>query len=172
MSGKPSKPSSPSSSMLYGSSISAESMKVIAESIGVGSLSDDAAKELAEDVSIKLKRIVQDAAKFMNHAKRQKLSVRDIDMSLKVRNVEPQYGFVAKDFIPFRFASGGGRELHFTEDKEIDLGEITSTNSVKIPLDLTLRSHWFVVEECNPLCPKTPSALEGFPVTGLGQSSY
>ncbi|KRK02370.1 transcription initiation factor TFIID subunit 6 isoform X1 [Drosophila yakuba] len=159
MSGKPSKSSNASSSMLYGSSISAESMKVIAESIGVGSLSDDAAKELAEDVSIKLKRIVQDAAKFMHHAKRQKLSVRDIDMALKVRNVEPQYGFVAKDFIPFRFASGGGRELHFTEDKEIDLGEITSSNSVKIPLDLTLRSHWFVVEGVQPTVPENPPPL-------------
>ncbi|XP_017034519.1 transcription initiation factor TFIID subunit 6 isoform X2 [Drosophila kikkawai] len=157
MSGKPAKANS--ASMLYGSSISAESMKVIAESIGVGSLSDDAAKELAEDVSIKLKRIVQDAAKFMHHAKRQKLSVRDIDMSLKVRNVEPQYGFVSKDFIPFRFASGGGRELHFTEDKEIDLNEITSSNSVKIPLDLTLRSHWFVVEGVQPTVPENPPPL-------------
>lgn len=145
--------------MLYGSSISAESMKVIAESIGVGSLSDDAAKELAEDVSIKLKRIVQDAAKFMHHAKRQKLSVKDIDMSLKVRNIEPQYGFMTKDFIPFRFASGGGRELHFTEDKEIDLNEITANNSIKIPLDLTLRSHWFVVEGTQPTVPENPPPL-------------
>ncbi|XP_070136202.1 transcription initiation factor TFIID subunit 6 isoform X2 [Drosophila bipectinata] len=159
MSGKASKSNSATSSMLYGSSMSAESMKVIAESIGVGSLSDDAAKELAEDVSIKLKRIIQDAVKFMHHAKRQKLSVRDIDMSLKVRNVEPQYGFVAKDFIPFRFASGGGRELHFTEDKEIDLSEITSTNTVKIPLDITLRSHWFVVEGVQPTVPENPPPL-------------
>ncbi|XP_034480885.1 transcription initiation factor TFIID subunit 6 isoform X2 [Drosophila innubila] len=159
MSNKSSKNSSAASSMLYGSSISAESMKVIAESIGVGSLSDDAAKELAEDVSIKLKRIVQDAAKFMHHAKRQKLSVKDIDMSLKVRNIEPQYGFVAKDFIPFRFASGGGRELHFTEDKEIDLSEIAGNSSVKIPLDLTLRSHWFVVEGIQPTVPENPPPL-------------
>ncbi|XP_023179190.2 transcription initiation factor TFIID subunit 6 isoform X2 [Drosophila hydei] len=159
MSNKSSKTSSAASSMLYGSSISAESMKVIAESIGVGSLSDDAAKELAEDVSIKLKRIVQDAAKFMHHAKRQKLSVKDIDMSLKVRNIEPQYGFMTKDFIPFRFASGGGRELHFTEDKEIDLSEITANNSIKIPLDLTLRSHWFVVEGIQPTVPENPPPL-------------
>jgi len=95
----------------------------------------------------------------MHHAKRQKLSVKDIDMSLKVRNIEPQYGFVAKDFIPFRFASGGGRELHFTEDKEIDLSEIASNSSVKIPLDLTLRSHWFVVEGIQPTVPENPPPL-------------
>lgn len=59
-------------SFLYGTTLSAESMKVIAESRGVGTLPDDAAKELAEDVSYKLKQIVQDAAKFMHHAKREK----------------------------------------------------------------------------------------------------
>ncbi|XP_034110963.1 transcription initiation factor TFIID subunit 6 isoform X1 [Drosophila sulfurigaster albostrigata] len=159
MSNKSSKTNNAASSMLYGSSISAESMKVIAESIGVGSLSDDAAKELAEDVSLKLKRIVQDAAKFMHHAKRQKMSVRDIDQSLKIRNIEPQYGFVSKDFVPFRFASGGGRELHFTEDKELDLSEITANSSIKIPLDLTLRSHWFVVEGIQPTVPENPPPL-------------
>ncbi|XP_022231171.2 transcription initiation factor TFIID subunit 6 isoform X2 [Drosophila obscura] len=159
MSGKLVKSSTASSSMLYGSVYSAESIKVIAESIGVGTLSDDAAKELGEDISIKLKRIVQDAAKFRNHAKRQKLLISDIDMSLKVRNVEPQYGFVSKDHIPFRFASGGGRELHFTEDKEIDLSEITANNMVKIPLDSTLRSHWFVVEGIQPTVPENPPPL-------------
>lgn len=45
--------------MLYGTTLSVESMKVIAESIGVGALPDDAAKELADDVSFKIKQIVQ-----------------------------------------------------------------------------------------------------------------
>lgn len=98
---------------LYGTTLSVESIKVIAESIGLNALPDDAAKELADDVSYKLKQIVQDSAKFMHHAKRQKLTISDIDHSLKTRNIEPQYGFVSHDFIPFRFASGGGRELHF-----------------------------------------------------------
>ena len=39
---------------LYGSTLSVESMKVIAESIGVSALPDDAAKELADDVSFKV----------------------------------------------------------------------------------------------------------------------
>lgn len=43
----------------YGTSLSLESMKVIAESVGVGNLPDDAAKDLAEDVSCRLKHIIQ-----------------------------------------------------------------------------------------------------------------
>ncbi|XP_035780143.1 transcription initiation factor TFIID subunit 6-like [Anopheles albimanus] len=144
---------------MYGTTLSLESMKVIAESIGVGSLPDDAAKELADDVSFKLKQIVQDAAKFMYHAKRSKLSIADIDHSLKVRNIEPQYGFVNPDFIPFRFASGGGRELHFVEEKEIDLSDLVQGGPPKIPLETTLRAHWLAVDGVQPTVPENPPPL-------------
>lgn len=73
---------------LYGTNFSIESMKVIAESIGIGYLADDAAKELAEDMSFRLKHIIQDAAKFMNHAKRVKLMQSDVDAALKAKNIE------------------------------------------------------------------------------------
>lgn len=79
---------------LYGTNLSVESMKVIAESIGIGNLPDDAAKELAEDISFKLKHIIQDAAKFVNHAKRTKLMQSDIDAALKAKNLEVNRVFV------------------------------------------------------------------------------
>lgn len=44
---------------MYGTTLSQESIKVIAESIGVGNFPDEAAKDLAEDVSYRLKEIVQ-----------------------------------------------------------------------------------------------------------------
>lgn len=80
---------------LYGSSFSTESMKVIAESIGIGNLPDDAAKELADDISFKLKHIIQDAAKFMHHAKRMKLMPADVDCSLKMKNLEVSHFLIA-----------------------------------------------------------------------------
>lgn len=76
------------SEFAYGSSLSLDSMKVIAESVGIANLGDDAAKELADDVSYRLKVIVQDAMKFMHHSKRQKLSITDIDHTLKTKNIE------------------------------------------------------------------------------------
>lgn len=73
---------------LYGSTFSAESVKVVAESIGIGNLPDDAAKELADDISFRLKHIIQDAAKFMHHAKRTKLTANDVDNAVKIKGFE------------------------------------------------------------------------------------
>ncbi|XP_047362390.1 transcription initiation factor TFIID subunit 6-like isoform X2 [Vespa velutina] len=145
---------------MYGTTLSQESIKVIAESIGVGNFPDEAAKDLAEDVSYRLKEIIQDAAKFMRHGKRQRLTTHDIDHALKIKNIEPTYGFFAKDHIPFRFASGGGRELHFVEEKEIDLNEVVSMSGgqawPKLPLEITLRAHWLCIDGVQPTIPENP----------------
>lgn len=122
-------------------------------------MSDSAAKELSDDISFKLKQIVQDGQKFMHHAKRSRLSASDIDSSLKIRNLEPQYGFISKEFIPFRFASGGGRELYFTEEKEIDLNDLMTTTAPKAPLEVTLRAHWLCVDGIQPTIPENPPPL-------------
>lgn len=122
----------------------------------LGNLSDSAAKEISDDISFKLKQIIQDAQKFMNHAKRTRLSLPDIDQSLKIRNIEPQYGFLNKEFIPFRFASGGGRELHFQEEKELDLNDVLTTTAPKAPLEVSLRAHWLSVDGVQPTIPENP----------------
>ncbi|KAK3918177.1 Transcription initiation factor TFIID subunit 6 [Frankliniella fusca] len=145
-----------SESDMYGTTLSQESIKVIAETIGIPNLPDEAAKELAEDVSYRLKLIIQDAAKFMFHAKRQKLSTSDIDAALKVKGVEPLYGFHTADHIPFRFASGGGRELHFIEEKELDLNDLISSKLPLLPLDVSIRAHWLAIEGVQPTIPENP----------------
>ncbi|KAL4715263.1 hypothetical protein ACJJTC_007845 [Scirpophaga incertulas] len=147
------------SDLAYGSSFSIDSMKVIAESVGIGSLGDDAAKELADDITYRLKVILQDSMKFMHHSKRQKLTITDIDHALKIKNIEAQYGFIQPDSLPFRFASGGGRELHFIEDKEIDLSEILSAPPPKIPLGVSVRAHWLSVDGVQPTVPENPPPL-------------
>lgn len=139
-----------------GSQLPGESIKVIAESVGISGIPDDAASVLAEDSSYRLKQIVQEAVKFMHHGKRHRLSTADIDHALRAQNIEPLYGFQTGDSIPFRFASGGGRELHFIEEKEFDLQEIVNSTLPKIPIDIALKAHWLCIEGVQPSIPENP----------------
>ena len=54
--------------------------------------------------------------------------------------VQPVYGISSKEgYIPFRHASGGGREIYFTEEKELDLHNILGDSTPKIPVDVSLK---------------------------------
>ncbi|KAK7598055.1 hypothetical protein V9T40_006290 [Parthenolecanium corni] len=143
----------------YGTTISIESLKVIAEIIGIPSLSDECGKELSEDITFKLKHIIQNAMKFMTHGKRTRLIPSDVDNSLILYNIEPLYGFSSAEHIPFRFASGGGRELHYTEDKELDLNDVVLNSTIKYPLEASVRSHWLAIDGIQPTIPENPPPI-------------
>ena len=136
-----------------------ESVKVIAESIGLSGLSDDATRELAEDATFRLKTLIQSAHKFMVHSKRKQLLCEDVDLGLRSEGQEPLYGSVASEHTPFRFASAGGRDVHFSEDKELDLNDLIMAPLPKIPLGVSLRAHWLAIDGVMPAIPENPPAL-------------
>lgn len=134
-----------------------DSIKMIAESIGIANLPDETSRFLAEDITLKVKSLLQEAEKYAGHAKRRRVTTNDIDYALKNKNIEPLYGFYNPDFVPFRFASGGGRELYFTEEKEVDLGEVIASNAIpKLPQDVAIKAHWLSIDGVQPAIPENP----------------
>jgi histone H3/H4 len=86
--------SNPSSSRTDIGRLSTEAIHVIAQSVpNLPTLRDDAAAALAPDAEYRIREIVQDSLKFMRHAKRHRLTTNDINAALRLRNVEPLYGF-------------------------------------------------------------------------------
>lgn len=146
------------------SHFSVDSIRLMVESLcpAVGQLTDQAARFLADDVTYRVKLILQDAEKFASHAKRKKLATNDVDYSLKNKNIPPLYGFHSDDFIPFRFASGGGRDLFFQDaDKEIDLEDMVTNSNIlpKLPAQVALKGHWLSINGIQPAIPENPPPL-------------
>lgn len=83
-----------------------ECIRVVCEAINGPVLQEEAAKELAEQTTFRIRTLLQDAQKYMSHAKRRKLTREDLDLALRVEGQEPLYGTMASEHLPFRFASG------------------------------------------------------------------
>lgn len=137
-----------------------DSIKMIAESIGIGNLAEDAARLLADDITMRLKCVVQDAAKYTSHSRRSQLTFTDIEHAFKNKNISPMFGFNDPEILPFRFASGGGRELFFQEEKEIELSDVINMPSMaKLPQEVALKNHWLSIDGIQPAIPDNPPPL-------------
>ncbi len=73
--------------------ISPEDIRLVAESLGISSISDQALRDLAADVTFRLKQMVQDSKKFMENGRRQRLTCADFDRALKCRGMEAKKNF-------------------------------------------------------------------------------
>jgi transcription initiation factor TFIID subunit 6 len=95
-----------------------DTIKVIAETIGITNITDELASALGPDVEYRIRDIVQvssiyylnliilkEAFKYMHHSKRSKLLCQDVNRALKLKNLESLFGYSNKT--PLNFQKAG-----------------------------------------------------------------
>jgi histone H3/H4 len=60
----------------------------VAESLSIDKISDDTCRAVAGDVEYRINLVIQEAQKFMRHAKRTTMMPQDIDYALQALNVQ------------------------------------------------------------------------------------
>ncbi|CAD6908500.1 unnamed protein product [Tilletia laevis] len=169
--------SSASSSVLYPT----DTIRDAAEGLGIAPLRDNVAVAFAADVEYRLRDIIQEAAKYMRHAKRGALSTQDVELALRARNVEPIYGFLPFSTTTFpragtNNAAVGGTgtvghpstlgptfrrvqtptgPIHYVADDEIDFEKILdAAPKLAKGRGVGWEAHWLAIEGVVPDVPQ------------------
>jgi len=105
--------------------------------------------------------------KYMLHARRQKLSIDDVNMALQARNLEPLHGYDPTDPLNYRLVPN--TQLFYTPSEEIDLESFLQEPLPKAPAPMSITGHWLAVEGVQPAIPENPARPDknflGEPVT-------
>lgn len=123
-----------------------ESVRMMAETVGHCNLPDDAAGALAEDVSYRLREVVIKSAGYMKNAKRRRMFPDDFNHALRDSDVQPISGCGAlAEAVVFRQTREG--DVHFLEDADITLNNLVYSSYVPKHLGHTsVKAHWMAVE--------------------------
>ncbi|PWN52309.1 hypothetical protein IE53DRAFT_385279 [Violaceomyces palustris] len=150
-----------------------DTIRDVAESLGIVGLKENVAIALAADVEYRIREIVQEAAKYMRHSKRDQLKTTDVDAALRAKNIEPLYGFLpsgsgrssgssSKDLTAGpsfrRVQTASGVPLHYVEDEEIDFEKILEAGPrIGVGRGVGWGAHWLAIEGVQPAIPQNPS---------------
>ncbi|KAM0755867.1 TAF-domain-containing protein [Meredithblackwellia eburnea MCA 4105] len=137
-----------------------DSVKDVAESVGIANLPDEVAVALAGDVEYRLWEIIEESIKFMRHSKRTRLKVDDVDHALKAKNFEPLWGFATTSHLPFKKTVTPTGIVYAVDDEEIDLTKVIKGDMPSVPRDISFTAHWLAIEGVQPLIKENPSPAE------------
>ncbi|SGY72423.1 BQ5605_C005g03169 [Microbotryum silenes-dioicae] len=151
-----------------------DSVKDVAESIGISNLPDEVASALAGDVEYRLWEMIEESIKFMRHSRRTRLKVEDVDNALRVRNIEPLWGFASSSNLPFKKTVTSTGVVYHVEDEEIDLSKAVKVDLAAVPREVSFTAHWLAIEGVQPLIKENPTPAElakYAPKTSLGTNA-
>ncbi|KAG9099022.1 hypothetical protein FS749_002310 [Ceratobasidium sp. UAMH 11750] len=164
--------SRPSRAPVAGGIYKADSIKDVADSLGITNLPDSVAAALASDVEYRLHQVIEEAARFTRHARRSTMSPSDIDQALRVLNIEPLYGHSSAHTQAFRRAVPQhtlSQSVYFLEDEEIDFDKALKEEVITVPPPVRYTAHWLAIEGIQPLVPENPIPPSESKPTAAGQ---
>ncbi|CEL62562.1 Transcription initiation factor TFIID subunit 6 OS=Schizosaccharomyces pombe (strain 972 / ATCC 24843) GN=taf6 PE=1 SV=1 [Rhizoctonia solani AG-1 IB] len=150
----------PTRAPIVGGLYRADSVKDVADSLGITNLPDNVAAALASDVEYRLHQVIEEAARFTRHARRSTMSPSDIDQALRVLNIEPLYGHSSAHTPTFRRAVPQhtlSQSIYFLEDEEIDFDKALKEEVITVPPPVRYTAHWLAIEGIQPLVPENPT---------------
>ncbi|GMM57970.1 TATA-binding protein-associated factor [Maudiozyma humilis] len=142
-----------------------DTVRDVAESLGLEGTSEDVLKALAMDVEYRILEIIEQAVKFKRHARTEVLSTGDVAKALAALNVEPLYGYhdgsaADKDVAFKKVAVPGGQAVYYIEDEEVDLDKLINEPLPQVPRLPTFTTHWLAVEGVQPAIAQNPDINE------------
>ncbi|EXJ92110.1 transcription initiation factor TFIID subunit 6 [Capronia epimyces CBS 606.96] len=138
-----------------------DTVKDVAESVGIVHLNKEVSQALSRDIEYRISQVLQEALKFMKHAKRTILWTQDISQALRVLDVEPLYGYETTRPLKYGEASlGPGQPLFYVEDEEMDFEKLINAPLPKVPREVSFTAHWLAVEGVQPSIPQNPTSNE------------
>lgn len=153
------------------SNVPKEAIEVVAQSIGISNLSPDVALALTPDVEYRVREIMQEAIKCMRHSRRTILTTDDVDSALKLRNVDPIYGFASGDPLRFKRAAGH-KDLFYIDDKDVEFKDVIEAPLPRAPLDVSITAHWLAIEGVQPAIPENASVEALAAYSDVKKSEY
>ncbi|KIV86438.1 hypothetical protein PV11_02050 [Exophiala sideris] len=138
-----------------------DTVKDVAESVGIINLNKEVNQALCRDVEYRISQVLQEALKFMKHARRTILWSQDISQALRVLDIEPLYGYETTRPLKYGEASlGPGQPLFYVEDEEMDFEKLINAPLPKVPREVSFTAHWLAVEGVQPSIPQNPTSNE------------
>lgn len=137
-----------------------DTVKDVAESVGVKDLNKDVTSALCRDVEFRMTLVLEQAMKFMRHAQRTILWSSDISQALRVLDVEPLYGYESTR--PLKYGEtliAAGQPLFYVEDEEMDFEKLINAPLPKVPREMSFTAHWLALEGVQPTIPQNPSTI-------------
>ncbi|QLG71266.1 hypothetical protein HG535_0B03050 [Zygotorulaspora mrakii] len=139
-----------------------DTVKDVADSLGIDTISDDVLKSLAMDVEYRILEIIEQAVKFKRHTKRDVLTTDDVSKALRVLNVEPLYGYhdgsaMDKDVSFSKINTSGGQTVYYLNDEEVDFDKLINEPLPQVPRLPTFTTHWLAVEGVQPAIIQNPN---------------